>query len=248
MFRLVMLLLTALLLTPGAHAAEARKLALLSVMGDSLDVVTHRPAIGSSLDKNQHDSLNTGDGVINTMVLTEAMAAIHRAGLQNDTDVQALTYAGAHDTALWFEGKRFAPPADLGAALTQTAATHLLLIQAHRAPSMLKARNASLGSGYLEGLGFYIDREQKMRRSDNGQVGVGFLAPYAYIKLRLINLASGEVEREQIMTASSTISSAKNPDGVDPWNALDAAQKVSAIRRLLRGELNRALPEMLRPH
>ena len=245
MFRLVSLILAALLLTPVAQAAEARKLAIMSVMGDSLDVVTHRPAIGSSIDKNQHDSLKTGDGVIDTLVLNETIAAIQHAGAQNATEVQALSYPGAHGNAAWFEGKRFAPPADLAAALAQTSATHLLLIQAHRAPSTLKARHASVGSGYLEGLGFYIDRELKMRRSDNGQVGVGFLAPYAYIKLQLINLASGETEREQVLTASSTISSAKNAEGDDPWNALDAAQKIAAIRRLLRAELNRALPELL---
>ena len=133
--------------------------------------------------------------------------------MHNAAEVQALSYPGAHGSAAWFEGKKFTPTADLAAALAQTSATHLLLIQAQRSPSMLKARNASLGSGYLEGLGFYIDRELKMRRSDNGQVGVGFLAPYAYIKLQLINLASGETEREQVMTASGTISAAKNPRG-----------------------------------
>ncbi len=244
MLKLALLFLTALL-SCGTHAAEGRKLALLSVMGDSLTVVTHRPAISSSIDKNQHDALKTGDGVIDTLVLNEAVAAIQRAGLHNAAEVQALSYPGAHGSAAWFEGKKFTPTADLAAALAQTSATHLLLIQAQRSPSMLKARNASLGSGYLEGLGFYIDRELKMRRSDNGQVGVGFLAPYAYIKLQLINLASGETEREQVMTASGTISAAKNPEGDDPWNALDAAQKMAAIRRLLRGELNRALPELL---
>ncbi len=75
MLKLALLFLTALL-SCGTHAAEGRKLALLSVMGDSLTVVTHRPAIGSSIDKNQHDALKTGDGVIDTLVLNEAVAAI----------------------------------------------------------------------------------------------------------------------------------------------------------------------------
>jgi hypothetical protein len=105
-----------------------------------------------------------------------------------------------------------------------------------------------MGSGHLEGLGFYLDREQKLRRSDTGQLGVGFLAPYAYIKLLLIDLSSGQVEREHAIAASRTISAARNKDGFDPWQSLDAAQKLAAINGLMRGEFKKAMPELLSQH
>jgi hypothetical protein len=77
-------------------------------------------------------------------------------------------------------------------------------------------------------------------------VGVGFLAPYAYMKVILINVATGEVEREQVISASNTISVARNKDGFDPWDTLDSSQKVAAINRLVRGELDKVVPGLLR--
>jgi hypothetical protein len=110
---------------------------------------------------------------------------------------------------------------------------------------MLKVRKGSVGSGHLEGIGFYVDRDARMRRSDTGEVGIGFLAPYAYIKVILVNLALGEVVREHMVTASNTISAARNKEGFDPWDALDSTQKVAAINRLVRAELNKVVPAML---
>jgi len=103
-----------------------------------------------------------------------------------------------------------------------------------------------MGSGYQEGLGFYVDRETRMRRSDTGEAGIGFLAPYAYMKVLLVNLATGHVEREQLISVSNTISVARNKDGFDPWETLDPAQKVAAINRLVRAELGKVVPGLLR--
>ncbi|MEI7591564.1 MAG: hypothetical protein WCJ49_09720, partial [Deltaproteobacteria bacterium] len=47
----------------------------------------------------------------------------------------------------------------------------------------------------------YIDREQRLRRADTGEVGIGFLAPHACFKVFLIDLANGEIEREQAVDA-----------------------------------------------
>jgi hypothetical protein len=111
---------------------------------------------------------------------------------------------------------------------------------------MLKARKASMGSGHLEGLQLYVDRETRMRHSDTGEAGIGFLAPYAYMKLVLVNLATGAVEREKVISASNTISVARNKDGFDPWDTLDTAQKVTAINRLVRAELGKVVSGLLR--
>ncbi|MFZ4479513.1 MAG: hypothetical protein ACOYNZ_06420 [Rhodoferax sp.] len=243
--RLVLLLLSALL-TSGVNAADLRKIAVLALMGDTLAVVNHRPEVGSNLDRNQYSSLPTGASAIDNMMVGEAIEAVKRVGLPGSPEIQAVKYPGKHEATRWFEGTRFAPPTELGSAMTELGATHLLFITPYRAPSMLRTASSSVGSGHLEGLGFYIDREQRLRRADTGEVGVGFLAPYAYFKVFLIDLASGELEREQAIAASSTVSVARNKNGIDPWDSLDAAQKVSAIRRLIRRELDRVVPKLLR--
>lgn len=46
--------------------------------------------------------------------------------------------------------------------------------------------------------------------------------------------------------ASHSLSATRGKEGLDPWDALDAAQKVAAIQRLIRVELARVLPQILR--
>ena len=246
MLRFALLTLSALLLAGTANATEPRKLALLSTVGDRLTVVTHRIETGSHVDRNLQESIAAGENVIDTMLLVEASETVRRAALPGRPTTLALRYPDAQGAATWIEGRRFTPPTDLTAALSSTGATHLLLIQPHRAPTMLHMSNSRTGSGSLEGLGFYIDRELENRRSDTGEHGIGFLAPYAYLSLVLVDVASGEVVQQEFISGSNTYSAAQNKEGVDPWNSLDAAKKVAALRGLVRREFNRTLPELLR--
>jgi len=110
---------------------------------------------------------------------------------------------------------------------------------------LLLASLLASGASADEGLGFYIDRELRIKRADTGELGQGVLAPFAYFKVWLIDLASGERVHEQAITASSTASVARNKNSLDPWDTLDAAQKVLALRRLIRSELDKALPKLL---
>jgi hypothetical protein len=245
------LLKVVLLFVLGLHAFAASadyvsKLAVLSLVGDTLTVVNHRPEVGSQIDRNQHESVQLVDAGFDKFAIATVAEIVNRADSQSAMEVLALTFAGGQDPLNWFDGKKFEPPAELRSGLSGTGATHLLLITQLRATSNLKTAHASVGSGYLQGLGFYIDREKKLRRADTGERGVGFLAPYAYFKVFMIDLATGQIEGEQSVTASSTFSAARNADGVDPWDAIDPVQKVSAIRRLIRSGLIRVVPELLR--
>jgi hypothetical protein len=241
----IFLLLLASLLASGANADDLRKIAVLALMGDTLTLVNHRPETGSNIDRNLYSSVPTSASAIDNMLATEVIEATQRVGLPGNLEIQAVKYPGRYETARWFNGAKFTPPAELALAMTQLEATHLLFITPYRAPSMLKTANSSVGSGHLEGLGFYIDRELRIKRADTGELGQGVLAPFAYFKVWLIDLASGERVHEQAITASSAASVARNKNGLDPWDTLDAAQKVLALRRLIRSELDKALPKLL---
>jgi hypothetical protein len=229
-----------------ATAADMRKLAIVSVMGDRMTVVTHRPEVGSGIDQNQRQTILLNDASFDRIAVTSATEAIIKAIPQGAPEIVAISMPGEQDTLSWLAGNRFEPPADLRTSLAATGATHLLLVTRHRAASTLKARNASLGSGHLEGLGFYIDHQKRMKRSDTGEIGSGFLAPFAYFKVCMIDVAAGEIERERAITASTTYSAARNKEGVNPWDALSAAEKIAALNKLIRSEIGKIVPEMLR--
>ena len=241
----LVLLLLASLLASGANADNLRTIAVLTLMGDTLTLVNHRPETGSNIDRNLYSSVPTSASAIGNMLATEVIEAAQRVGLPGNPELQVVIYPGQYEAPRWITGAKFTPPAELALAMTQSKATHLLLITPYRAPSMLKIANSSIGSGHLEGLGFYIDRELRIKRADTGEVGQGVLALFAYFKVWLIDLASGEPVHEQAITASSTLSVARNKYGLDPWDTLDAAQKILALRRLIRSELDKALPKLL---
>ncbi len=233
------------LLGLSAGAAELQKLAVISVLGDSVAVVTHRPEVGSQIDRNQRDAFELAPATVDNIAVGAVADAIKRMGKLGTAQVVLLAAPGGQSGANWFEGDRFTPPAELRAALTATDATHLLLVTRLRASTGLKTSHGSTGSGHLEGLGFYLDHNKKMSRSDTGERGQGFLAVYAYLKLTLIDLSTGAVEREQRVTASRTFSAARNTEGTDPWGALDATQKMAAMRGLIRTELVLTVPKLL---
>lgn len=229
-----------------AAAAEITGLGVASAMGDVLTVVVHRAEVGSRVDQNLYQAApNPDPSFDNTARQVAAEGA--RSALPRATLVQAVDLAGASSALArdWTDNKRFAPPAALLAQWQQAGLSHLLLVTRWRGATALKTLNTRVGSGHLEGLGFYVDKHQKMRRTDTGETGEGFLAPFAYLQLQLINLATGEVEKTEQVSSSSTLSAARNPTGTDAWSALEPAQKVRALQQLVRSGVGQAVPRLL---
>lgn len=229
-----------------ARAAEVARLGVVSVMGDVLTVVTHRPETGSRVDQNQHQPVALGEQGFDRFAAQVAVEQARRA--LPGAEVLALELAPREDieSGTWLQAQHFEPPAAVRARLDAAGLTHLLLLTRHRADAQLRLRRNSVGSGHLEGLGFYVDRALPVRRVDTGELGQGFLAPYAYFQVALIEVASGRVLAAEAITASASASAARGTQGLDPWEALDPAQKVAAIQRLIRGELVRAIPQVTR--
>jgi len=121
-------------------------------------------------------------------------------------------------------------------------ATHLVLVTKQRHEAMLPVSNGRVGSGWLEGLGFYIDCEQGMRNNVTGEGFTGFLAPFAYFRVSLIELATGKVLGEEAVYASLTTG---RRSVSHPWDALTPKQKVQVIEGMLRAEVARVIPIVL---
>ena len=227
---------------------EPRKVALLSLIGDFMTVVTYRPGIGSHLDKNARETFAIPDATFDHTALLAASDAIKKADASASVVLIAAPSTGMRtEQRHLLKDQRFVPTDELSAALTKEGATHLLLMTKYRAAARLQAKNDMIGSGTLEGLGFYVDRQTRLIRSDTGEIGRGFLAPYAFFKISLIELSSSTVLKEQAVTASTALSSARDKDGDDPWDALSPGQKVAILRALIRNATEKAIPTIFQP-
>jgi hypothetical protein len=152
------------------------------------------------------------------------------------------TYA---ESRRWLSERKFVAPKWLADALKAERATHLLLVTKHRAEAKLQFVGEVGGAGSLEGLGFYIDRLHPTLRADTGARGIGFLAPYAYFGISLIELSSGTLLRQHRATASRGISAADSKEGFSPWDVMSNTEKISFLKQLIGDEIEKSLPALL---
>ena len=128
--------------------------------------------------------------------------------------------------------------------LEGTGATHLVLVTKHRGRALLRLRDGHVGSGFLEGVGFYIDHGSYARSVDPNEAESGFIAPFTYVKLSVIDVATGRiVAEERIIGSSAATSGGRNVGNV--WNALTDREKVERLTEVIREETARVVPQVL---
>lgn len=231
----------------SARAADAPVYAVLSLVGDSLGIVVSEPRTGSHLDRNRRETPVpvTGDVFDSAVVLATAQAAAQRVPGAQFSALNTRSPSLFKDQHERFPiiGNTLAWPVAIGEALSAQGATHLILVTKHRAATRIEFLDADTGSGSLEGLGFFVDGTLKVRDADRKTEGTGFVAPYVYVRLALVEVASGQVLRTQAVTAASPVPSTRRDAAVgNPWEALSPVEKVNAIRSLIAREMARAVP------
>lgn len=242
-------MLAALLLIvgPACAWADGRTYAVMSIVGDGLDVVFHRAGTGSSVDRNVHERMAL-DGAAFDRV---ALSAVDKAIREVDPSAKTLLLAGGVPAALEAQSHGVVDEAALQKVvdalrpgLPAVGATHLILVTKHRAAAMLQLARRTTGSGTLDGLGFYVDQDLVVRRAGTNEKGRGFLAPYAYFSVALVDLTTGRLVREEFVRASTTRSAARSPN-LEAWGALSDEDKVRTIASLIRDETMRVMPALL---
>jgi hypothetical protein len=126
--------------------------------------------------------------------------------------------------------------------------THLILVTKHRADTRMNSGQVSLGSGRLEGVGFYVDRITRLQLLGTSERTVGYLAPYVYARVALVDLAAArvvakrEVTRGEVVTASQT-----GAGGGDPWGWLDEKGKLQALASMIERNIGEAVAAIVKP-
>ncbi|MCV2370111.1 hypothetical protein [Roseateles oligotrophus] len=255
--RLMLISAAALLGAAGlsGHAAAAlsvgadAKFAALSLIGDSINVVTFQPTLGSKMDRNIKQSA----AITNAPFDVTALRAIQASVKQAMGAAEVLLYRSPSielfgDPWALFDGSKLVLPPDLVAAMKKDGASHLLLLTRNRQDAKLATTQGSVGSGRLEGIGFYVDRQKRMNNSATQESGIGFLAPYTYLQLSLVDLSNAQVLQQQSISSSQTIGSPRSEDGFDPWKALSPEEKVSTLERMIEREVGQTVLELIKPN
>ena len=242
-------LLPAFALSAHAQSAQAPSTyAVLSLIGDQLDAVTYQPATGTLLDANDHHAMPMGaGGMLDTAALRETNKALRAAVPVADVALLASAEPALYaDESRLFAGNQVKLPPDLEAAISQAKADRLVLITKRRADAHLKSKHGVVGSGKIEGLGFYIDTVHRIRDEDHTDRTVGFLAPFVYADVTLVDTATHTIVRQASITASETITSGSNATGASAWGALTPEQKMTTLNRLLAAGIDEAIPQLVR--
>ncbi len=250
--RLVLALGLGLVLACSANAQgvdeSMKKVAIVSLIGDVMTVDTYRPRVGTGVDSNHRDVIPIQTPVFDHTALLAAGDALTK--LNPAAAVVSLAVPAPDSESdparLVVDGKVAAASAFI-ATLKEQGFTHLLTITKHRAPARLHFVGSTVGSGYLQGIGFYIDNDYRTSRGDTGETGKGFMAPYVYIKLTLVDLGSLQLRGEETVTASVARSAARNKDGFSPWGAMTPEQKVGMLKSMIKRHVSEAVPLLFRP-
>lgn len=226
-----------------------RTYAIVSLVGDRVEIVLRSAVVGSSIDQNRKDGLASAKGAIDKAILAAADQALKKSDpaskpvllLANDPALYQL-----QDKMLVDEATATVLLERLRPMLADAHATHLLLFTKYRHEASFPLGREHVGNGMIEGAGFYVDFTLMTRAIGTNERARGFLAPFAYFQVSLIDLATSTVLKNRTMLGGTTRSAARGESG-DPWDALSDAQKIDLLLRIVRYQAFSATTEIIAP-
>ncbi len=233
-----------------ADELAARNYAVLSLVGNAISAVSFGLATGSQIDTNGRKLIPIAEPVFDEAAIRAANSAI----LKLQPGVKT-TLMLTQDPGLYAAQNALFDAADankdnreyLKSLLGNRGATHLVLITKWRAEAEIHVLNASVASGRLEGLGFYMNADVSLRNLDTRNSETGLLAPFAYVNVRLIDATTLEVLGESHQKRSHVIGNDdRGATGLNAWHTLTSKQKIDYLDALLKDKA--ALTKVLTYH
>ncbi|NRF66277.1 hypothetical protein HLB44_04705 [Aquincola sp. S2] len=220
----------------------------MSLIGDEMVNVMEANTVGSNLSQHQRTRVALAPGALDTAIVKLMRNAVLGGDPKARTTLVAPTEATlfqGHD--LWFSGDRARLPNDVIKDLRATGATHLLLLSKHRSDAWLQATHGNLGVGQLEGLGYYVNHTEEMFNQQTLVNARGWLAPYAHLRLALIDLEDGRILAQQRLRASRVLVNTRPDVDPSPWNAVPNEKKLSVLLDLVHQAVDEAVPKVMAP-
>jgi hypothetical protein len=234
----------AVLALAGPATAAPLTIAVVSMIGDKLEIIAPQMTTGSRLDRNFRTTLEGKSGAFDVFMLDAVAQAVAAVNLGIGTVLIKMPPSKFYDEPeRMFDGKQVGLPGAVVDELERVKAHYVLLITKFRADVRVPFRSEFIGIGKVRGLGFYVDLENRVTMVDSRESAPGFLAPYAYFRMSLVDVRTGEVRRDQVVTLMENWAVAARPESSNAWEVLNAAQKIESLERLIR----QGLADKVRP-
>jgi hypothetical protein len=241
------LALLSMLFAVAAMGADARKYAVLSLIGDEMLIVGASQTTGQRVDRNPRNYVRLDDPIIDKTVLLAANETLKR---ETGAD-PVLLFARerplyAMQQRLMNEGQGMVNLlGHIRPLIGNTGATHLVLLTKARREARMQLSDTTLGTGMVEGVGFYVDSYTEVILRDKQQNATGFVAAFAYFDVALVDLGKGAIVSEQRVTASRTMAAPASV-ATEVWSGISGAEKVRMLQSILRREVERTIPALLK--
>lgn len=232
-------------------AAPARTYAVVSLIGDQFSVVSRRSDAGTRLDPNERTNLPVPDAVFDRI----AAAAVEQA-LTDAKPGTPVLRASIRDPRLFaLQDKLFTESAEshdmrvaLRDLLAKAGATDLILVTKQRGEPTFKVVSGTIsGPGWISGIGFYIDNQRGMYNTEHRMTGEGFLAPYAYLTVSLLDMTSMRVVKSKQGLETTMALPQDKQAAAHSWDALSAKEKVDALDYVIRKAVETGMAGVLEP-
>jgi hypothetical protein len=227
-------------------AAAAERIGALSLVGDQLTVVEYAMATGSHRDTNVRTPVPVKDSAFDNVALLRIDSAVRRARPEAEVALMRASDPKLHELQRKLLDSEDARP--LLEAIAQMAAANkidrLIVLTKHRQDTRIPMENGLIGSGRLEGLGWYVDRDRRVTDISSGAQHEGFVAPYVYVRLFLLDVKSLQVLADRGITlARPYLGDRAGP--ANPWNRMSGEQRGKVLEQLMENALAREVPQLL---
>lgn len=228
-----------------AQTPLPRSYAVVSEVARQVSVVSFQEGSGSRFNNNIRQRIDVPDGALDKVFLLGAQKALRQETAAGDIWLLAPSDSDFFGFVQVAQGDAIKIPDDLLAALRERRSSHLLVFTRHRADADLRFLSSSDGTGSLDGLGYYVDHQTRVRDVSSGEIVKGYLASFAHFRATLVEVATQRVVATSASTANLITSVAGSKSGsTHPWNSLTSAQKMTQLRELIEREVERMVPEL----
>lgn len=240
----------ALPLAPLALAQPPQRFAVLSLVGDRLEIVTRADATGSHIDRDGRQVVALTGDTLDRRAAARLDEVLESHGAAGNTLLLARdrTLAAVQDRLL--DPAASAPEVQearqaLVELLASTPATRLLLLTRHPGEARFEVPNGRSGRGQVAGLGYYVDKQIWLKDPATGRYADGFVASFASVRLQLVDVKTLQVLAQAQAIEHSTVTAAGSPEEERPWMKLGRPERVMELDRLLRQAASAAAEELM---
>lgn len=231
----------------GAAACDAADYAIVSLIGSEITIVGAQPVSSTSLDRNSYSPIPVKDATFDRAVFNAVDRAIVA---RNRHEKSSLLRMPADDArAAFIDGAKSAVAAAsvvdaVRPAAAQAGLARMVLVAPYRYAPMMRTAEGHVGTGRVAGLGVYVDRMTRFHQPGVADVYPGYLGLFANFRVLVVDLASGAVLAEDVVTTGTTYATSRSASR-DPMAAITAEEKLRVLQRLIDVEMARVLPPLL---